>query len=263
MKIAFQMDPIEPIDIQTAALEAILGFRDTERVADMLIERWGMLSPDIRHQAMDGMLSNRRWTTRILNAMADGKLRLNDVDTSQVQWLRRHPDPELRALAEGLSSIESDRSKVVHAYRPSLSNAGNFDRGLKVFEKHCASCHQIGKLGFAVGPSLAAMKNRGAESILVNVLDPNREINPDFLSYIVETVDGQQIAGIVVSETATTITMKLDQGKEIIVLRSDIETFESTGQSLMPEGLEKEITPDQMTDLLTFLLGPETNEAPK
>ena len=62
---------------------------------------------------------------------------------------------------------------------------GDAAQGKLVFEKNCSTCHEIGGVGHAVGPNLAAMVNRGAESVLFNVLAPNVEADPRFLEYVV------------------------------------------------------------------------------
>ena len=55
----------------------------------------------------------------------------------------------------------------------------------------------------AIGPNLAAMRSRGAEAILTNVLDPNREVNPQYLNYIVQTRSGRSLSGMIASESAS------------------------------------------------------------
>jgi putative heme-binding domain-containing protein len=97
------------------------------------------------------------------------------------------------------------------------------------------------------------MKTRGPEAILLNVLDPNREVNPQFLNYAVLTADGRQLTGIIAAETATSITLKRADNATDTILRIDIDQLKSTGMSLMPEGMEKQVDPQGMADLLEYL----------
>jgi len=108
-------------------------------------------------------------------------------------------------------------------------------------------------LGTDIGPNLAAMKARGSEAVLLNVLDPNREVNPQYLNYAVLMTDGRQLTGIIAAETATSITLKRADNATDTILRIDIDQLKSTGMSLMPEGMEKQIDPPAMADLLEFL----------
>jgi putative heme-binding domain-containing protein len=98
------------------------------------------------------------------------------------------------------------------------------------------------------------MKNRGPETILLNVLDPNREVNPQYLSYVLVTGEGKTLTGIVAAESATSVTLKRADGQGDEVLRSDIDELRSTGLSLMPEGLEKELNQGAMADVIAYLM---------
>ena len=97
------------------------------------------------------------------------------------------------------------------------------------------------------------MRNRGAETILLNVLAPNREVNPQYMSYAVITTDGRSLTGMIDAETATSVTLRRAENQTDTVLRIDIDEMRSTGVSLMPDGLEKEIDQQAMADLLAYL----------
>jgi putative heme-binding domain-containing protein len=129
---------------------------------------------------------------------------------------------------------------------------GDAVRGKEAFKKTCAACHKLEGVGFELAPNLAAMKNRGPEAILLNVLDPNREVNPQYLNYLVQLNDGRTINGIITAETATSLTLKRADNATDTVLRIDIDRLKSTGQSLMPEGLEKQVDKQAMADLLEY-----------
>ena len=90
---------------------------------------------------------------------------------------------------------------------------------------------------------LAALPNKSGEDLLVAVFDPNREVDPRYVSYQVVTTDERVLTGIVATETPTSITLRRADGKEDVILRSNIATLKSTALSLMPVGLEKELTP--------------------
>ena len=146
------------------------------------------------------------------------------------------------------------RDELIEQYREALTMEGDANRGSEVFRRVCANCHRVGEVGHEVGPSLASFRNRGPEALLLNVLDPNREINPQFLAYGAETTDGRQVVGMIGGETASSVTLKMAEGKVETLRRAELETLSSTGVSLMPEGLEKDVDVQAMADLLAFLL---------
>jgi putative heme-binding domain-containing protein len=109
-------------------------------------------------------------------------------------------------------------------------------------------------VGSEVGPSLAAIKNRGAEAILLNLLDPNREVNPQYVNYVAELTDGRVLSGMIASETATAITLRRAENATDTLERGEIEELRSTRQSLMPEGLEKQLDQQAVADVIAYLL---------
>ena len=89
--------------------------------------------------------------------------------------------------------------------------------------------------------------------MLVDILNPNQAIDNNFINYVITTKAGKVVTGIIKAETASSITLTRGEGQSDVVLRQDVEEIRSTGQSLMPEGLEKSVSVDQMADLLAFL----------
>ena len=123
-----------------------------------------------------------------------------------------------------------------------------------MFGKSCAACHKLDGVGFDVGANLlAALPSKSGEDLLVAVFDPNREVDPRYVSYNVVTSDERVLNGVVAAETPTSITLRRADGKEDVILRSNIATLRSTSLSLMPVGLEKELTPRDVADLFAYL----------
>ncbi len=251
------LDPASPPEIQSQALSALLSFTKESQVAMLLVDHWTSLSPTLREYAVDGLLTRPTWTLDVLSALEESKIKPSDFQTAQIRWLLQHPNPAIQKLAGQVLMAESDRTKVVEQYGVALKEGGSVARGKKVFAERCANCHQLGSMGHPIGPSIASMRNRGSAAILTNVLDPNREINPLYLSYIIETVDGRQVAGMISDETANSITLQQGEDKKEVILRTDITGLSSTGMSLMPEGLERDIPVEAMQDLLAFLMSGE------
>ena len=88
----------------------------------------------------------------------------------------------------------------------------------------------------------------------MSILDPNREVSPEFLEYTIALDDGRIMAGLIASETPSALTLRGREGAEQTVLRRNIGAIASTAKSLMPEGLEQSITRDELADLIAFLL---------
>lgn len=176
-----------------------------------------------------------------------------------------HRDPELRRRAEAVFAHQAQaRQSVIDAYRPALAVKGDPAAGRGIFQRVCATCHRLGEMGVEVGPNLGAIKDKSPEALLIAILDPNRAFESRYGSFNLATTDGRVLTGLIASETASAVTLRRQEGKEDVVLRRDIEELSASGQSIMPEGLEKDLTPKDVSDLIAFLewLGPPAKAFP-
>src|SRR5206468_10056168 len=130
--------------------------------------------------------------------------------------LLSHSVKEVKERAEKLFADEgtSNRKEVIESFRPVLIQTGDIARGKAVFAINCATCHRIAGEGHLVGPELSGLGTRSKEAILMDVLDPNRALSPNYANYLVATKDGRIVSGLVASETATSITLRRAEGAE-------------------------------------------------
>ena len=147
--------------------------------------------------------------------------------------------------------------------RQALKMKGDAKAGAAVFQKSCASCHRVGNVGFEVGPDLASLNDKSPESLLIAILDPNRAFETKYVSFSVATVDGRVLSGLIASESATAVSLRRQDGKDDVLLRSDIQEMSASGQSLMPEGLEKDLKPQDLADLISFLVSAGPTRKPE
>jgi putative heme-binding domain-containing protein len=116
--------------------------------------------------------------------------------------------------------------------------------------------------GKQVGPDLSAVGTRPKEALLVDILDPSRNVSPDFLSYTVATSDGQSFTGLLLAETSSHVTLRSAQQIDQTIPRAQIQTLRADGKSLMPDGLEQGLTIQDVADLLEFLQHPDASLLP-
>ena len=156
--------------------------------------------------------------------------------------------PKLPATASKIP-----RQQVVKQYLPALGLQGDHAKGRKIFQQRCFTCHVSGKEGHLLGPDVATMKAAGKEKLLTSVLDPNREIAADFEAYEVRTKQGTHL-GLLANETPTHMTIRFPLGQSVTFLRREVLGMKSLGRSIMPDGLESELSVQDMADLLAFLV---------
>ena len=104
-----------------------------------------------------------------------------------------------------------------------------------------------------LGPDLVTVKTRGREGILEAILNPHKEVAPQFIAYTVNAKDGRSVTGLITKDDASGMTVKAMGGLEHSFAREEIEGSSSAGQSVMPEGLETGMSVQDMADLLDFI----------
>jgi putative membrane-bound dehydrogenase-like protein len=248
------LEPAEPPALQVAALRALAGHAESD-VAGLLIDRLPRLSPAAQGAAVESLLSREAWTLALLRAVHDGRIALPPLDAARKPLLVSHKNPEIAALAQKLlgPEVSAARTKVLADYASALPLAGSAERGSVLFGRHCMSCHRIGDRGHDVGPDLTVSQHRHPADLLTQVLDPNRSVPPNYVQYVVADRGGRVATGIIAAETATSLTLKRGDGVQETILRSQIEELTSTGKSLMPEGFERDLSVQDMADLLAYL----------
>lgn len=253
------LDQAQPQSLQLAATAALSGFNDPG-LAPALIKVWNKLSPRLRSEALSALLARPDRALDLLNAIEAGTIQRAVLTTAQSKFLRGHRDARVKTLASRVLDTVAPgaRQNVVTSFMPALNLQGQAGAGKKIYEERCISCHRLGGEGHAVGPDLATVKSTGKDKLLVSILDPNREVAPQYVSYVVETREGDSFVGLVANETSNSVTVRQAYGKEDVIPRSRIASMRSQSQSLMPEGLEAGLTQQDFANLLEYIGTAET-----
>jgi putative heme-binding domain-containing protein len=248
--------PSEPLPLQLAAVRA-LSSHDDKEVANVLLGASSSSGPAVRREIIEAQFARKDRLITLLKALEDGRIRPADLDPSRREQLKRHADGSIRARADKIfkATSSSDRLKVVAGYRTALTMASDTARGKAVFQRVCASCHRLENVGNEVGPDLlSALRTKTAETLLSDVFDPSKEVDPRFVNYMVTTRDGRSFTGMIAAESANSITLRRAEKAEDTILRNQIDLVAATAKSLMPENLEAQLTRQDFADVVAYLL---------
>jgi putative membrane-bound dehydrogenase-like protein len=250
------LTPQSPDDLQRAAVVSLGKLRDP-KVPALLLRGWKGHSPALRVGVLDVLLTREEGAKAVLDALAKKDVLPADIDAVRRQRLLQFKMQAIRERAAKLlaESLDKDRQKVIDSYRAVLTLKGDAMRGQPLFVKHCAACHKLAGIGNDVGPDLAALSDRSAQTLLIAVLDPNRAVEARYQQYLAEMKNGQIFSGVITAETSTSVTLTGADGKPQVILRKDLESLTSTGKSPMPDGLEKDLKPQDLADVFEFLRG--------
>ncbi|MDG1897179.1 MAG: c-type cytochrome [Fuerstiella sp.] len=241
-------------ELQQSALEVVrqTGAQET---SSTILQRWNTLAPTVRSTALALLMARPNTTTDLLNSMINGSVPSASIDIDQRMRLLQHRDQNIRKLAVQIFGgvVSANRKAVADEYQPALTMDASAERGAAVFAKTCIKCHKIDGKGHNVGPDISDTRRRSRDALLYDILDPNRRVDPQFSDYVVVTTDGRTYNGLLVIDSGAQVVLRQPEGKEQTIARTDIEEMQTTNKSLMPEGVEKDVSVQQMADLLEFL----------
>ncbi len=248
----------EPAELQLAAVRSLLGLLGDAAATELLAPaRWNALPPNTRGVVLASLLAQPRHVRVLLAGIEAKQLPENVLSRAQRETLRKHSDAAIRERAQQLfaAAETGDRMKAYEKARTVLSLTGNAANGHKTFATHCASCHRLDREGHNVGPDLFGIRNQPKESILLHIVHPNYEFVAGFNACTIECKDGRELTGLIIGESPASVTLRQAQGIEETIPRSGITRLTVSQLSLMPEGLEAAMTPQELADLLACLKG--------
>ncbi len=250
------LDGSQSVAIQQAVIPVLREFNNPE-IAKVLVKQWRTFAPPVRAGALTLLLQRQAFHSFLIEALEKGQITVGELnlDLEQRRRLLWFSSPDIKARAAKLigDGEYSNRKSVVGEWLPKLPAKGDASLGKSVFEQRCAQCHFAGGIGHRVGPELTGMSHRSVEDLASNILDPNMSINPAYITYNCETTSGELEIGLLQAESAEAVTLLQAAEKKVVIPRSNIKKLQSSGLSLMPEGLEAGLTPANLRDLIAFI----------
>ncbi len=252
-----QITPRTSPELASALVDAVRQ-SEAPAVGAAIVEKLAAFTPAVKQAAMKTLLSRGEWTGNLLDALENGTILPGELSLDQKQALAAHPSRQISARAKTLLAKSgglpnADRQKVLDELLPLTKKSGDAKAGKIVFTKTCAKCHQHSGEGTKVGPDLTGMAVHPKAELLTQIIDPSRSVEGNFRVYTIATSDGLVMNGLLASESKTALEIIDTEGKKQTILREDIEKLIQSTKSLMPEGFEKQVSQQDITDLLEFL----------
>ncbi len=247
--------PQEPQEIQVAVVRALASWPGDPSVS-RLMDRWTGYTAAVRRELLKALFDRPDQIAGIVERLEKGEIRVVELEAHHRDRLLKHPSGGIRDRArkllesKGTSEIEQT---IAALWTKVAALKGDTAKGEKVYMTSCASCHRLHGQGYAVGPNLQTVAGREKLTLLTDVLNPNRAVDPAFQIYVVKTPSQEMISGVIASETPTSVTLRRAMAEETTVLRRDILEIKAWPASMMPEGLENNLSAQDFADLLEFL----------
>ncbi|HRX81451.1 MAG TPA: c-type cytochrome, partial [Pirellulaceae bacterium] len=256
-------------EVVRSRLLGAMGRYDSPDVANFVLSCYDDLSSDLQPQAIELLTQRAAWSRSLLEAIGRQELPTNVLNVNQVRTLLSSSDKELVALVTSQwGAVRTERSPeregIIRQMHDQLRQvSGDAYRGREVFNRVCGQCHKIYGEGQDVGPEITRNGRGSFEHLLSNVFDPSLVIGASYQARSVITADGRILTGLLAEDNEQRIVLKIQGGKLEIVPREDVEEIAISKLSLMPEGLEKQLTVNQLADLFAFLSLDQPPENPE
>lgn len=238
--------------LQQAVLETLRRL-DAVEISTSILDNWTRLGSGARRSACATLLSRPQWVAALVRHLENGEIAARELDPASIQQLRSYQDRSLRTRCLTVFGQPTDRSVVVEQYLSKMPAPRLSDLGQKLFEENCAACHVAKEGQPMIGSPLENLKHWTIDQWLTGILDPNRNVEPKFMQSTILTADDQVFVGIVLERTPSATRLAQADGTIRSVPTSDVLQIRESQTSLMPEGFEEKLSPEQIAELLGYL----------
>jgi putative membrane-bound dehydrogenase-like protein len=251
------LGPENSPSMERVAIRRLLA-ADDSLWTDNVLAAWPSYSAETRDFTLELVMRRESDLQSLLRHLASGTIKFTELTPVRREQLLQHPDLAIRQQMHSLVAQRpnADRQAVLQQYQSALKLEGDATRGDVLFQKHCANCHVAqGEQPTSLGPDLRSLTDRQAAGLLVSILDPSQSVEPKYLGYHVTLDTGEVLFGVVTQESSHGFQLRLPDGQERSVLRSQIETLQGSKRSFMPDGMESVLNPQEVADVMRFIQG--------
>jgi putative membrane-bound dehydrogenase-like protein len=254
--------------LNTSAMKGLTLF-DDPALGEQLARNYNSFHPVERPAVIETLASRPAFARALLDQVAAGRIPASDVSAVQARQIRSFGDEALTArLAEvwgELRDSPQDRRELVARLKEELTKdrlaTANPSQGRVVFQATCANCHRLFGSGGTIAPDLTGSGRHNLDYLLENIVDPSAVVNKDYRMSVLRMADGRVLNGLITSQDDERVVVQTAKEK-LTLMRSEIDEIKLTTLSPMPEGILQPLKPDQIRDLVAYLMSPGQVDLP-
>ena len=232
--------------------------------AKLILERFGSYSDAEKAEAVQALVTRPAYAVALLDAVASKQVPKADLTPYVVRQIAGLNDGAAKAKLKDVwgdvKPPEKDKqakiAQLKQAFGADVLKSADLSNGRAVFTKTCAACHTLFDAGGKVGPNLTGSQRAITEYVLENVVNPSGQVANEYKVTRVETKDDRIIEGIVVADTAASLTLRTTT-EDVTIPKAELTKRKQSDLSMMPEGLFDGLTKDEQRDLLGYLASPQ------
>ena len=238
-----------------------LSIQNNESTAEVLLSNYAEFSSVEKQDAIGVLTTRVSFAQALLSAMEGQKVDRRDVSAFALQQLRTFDDPQLKSRvlkqwADDNAKIQKSEelARLLKLMTPEYLSRGDAKAGRMVFQKTCVKCHRLFGEGGTIAPDLTGSGRKKADYVLSNLVDPSAQIDPAYRLRTLLTEDGRLLSGFVVRQTDRDVVFRT-QDTTIRLPMKQVDAIRTSNISMMPEGMLRTFSDEQVRDLLVYLAG--------
>ena len=253
------------LDVRGLNVTAMRGLTlfDDPAIGQRLAKDYRKFATADRPAVLDALVSRPAWAAAMLESVSKGQITRTEVTAFHARQIRGFNDEALsKKLTEvwgELRESAADKKELIEKLKkqldaPTLAKA-NLSQGRMLFTAVCGACHVMYGQGGKLGPDLTGSGRANIDYLLENIADPSGVVSADFRMSLLTLKDGRSLSGVIAESSARTLTLRT-LTESLTLDRADITKTETSPMSMMPEGLLLAFQPDQIRDLIAYLMHP-------
>ncbi|MEZ5385021.1 MAG: c-type cytochrome [Prosthecobacter sp.] len=260
---------LEVRGLNIIAARGLTLFDDPE-IGLKLAKNYRKFNPADRPAVIDTLVSRPAFAKSLLAEMAANRIPRTDLSAFHARQIRSFNNDELsKQLVEAWGELRksaADKKELIEKTKarltPEVLAKANLSNGRMLFTAVCGACHMMYGQGGKIGPDLTGSGRASLDYLLENIADPSGVVSADFRMSLLTLKDGRQLSGVISESNARTLTLRT-LTEPLTLDRAEIVKQETSPMSMMPEGLLLALQPDQVRDLIAYLMHPVQVAMPK
>ncbi len=248
--------------LNSVAVRGLAQF-DDPALGEKIARAYSSFHASERPAVLETLVSRPAFARALLAELNAGRIARTELTPFHARQIRTFKDAGLdTALAQAWGELRepaADKAALILRLKsdltPAALAAANKSRGRAVFASLCAGCHTLYGQGGTIGPDLTGAGRDNLDYLLENIADPSAVVTADFRMCVVKLKDGRTLNGFIATKTARTLGLRT-MTETLTVERADVVAIEESPQSIMPEGLLEAVKPEEVRDLIAYLLHP-------
>lgn len=245
-------------EIRHAVFGALQAF-DDDGIPLAVVGMYAKLADEHQTAAQSLFVSRIGWAKMMMEAIDEGLIDPLSVSIESLRKCLVFDDDGLKDAVTrrwgDVAGAASDtmKNEVNRVTKLLGQQFGDPYAGQKLYRQNCGKCHKLFTDGGEIGPDLTTYQRDDAQAMVLNIVNPNAEIREGFENYLVLTTDGRVVTGLMVERDNKVVVLRTAEGHTVAIDREDIEDSRVLGHSLMPEGLLRKYSDDEIVDLFAYL----------